>query len=97
MLKITHNFGFFSCCSVKLHDIVEYFNYHKNIPSDVDSSEQFEWYKINKTGDITYDYFKHHNNYTINDIYSNEYNNLDNLINPLLSLMRKSFLNIKIP
>jgi hypothetical protein len=67
MLKCTHNFGFFSCCSVKLNDIIDYFNYHKNIPNEVDSSAQFEWYKINKTGDITYDYFEHYNNINNND------------------------------
>ena len=76
MLKITHNFGFLSCCSVKLHDIIEYFNYHKNIPNDVDSSEQFGWYKINKSGDITYDYFEHHNsNNIINNINNININN----------------------
>ena len=67
MLKHTHNAGFFSCCSVKLNDIIDYFNYYKNIPNDVDSSAQFEWYKINKTGDITYDYFEHYNNIHNND------------------------------
>ena len=62
MIKTTHNAGFFSCCSVKLTDIINYFNTNKKIPNNVDSSEQFQWYKINKTGDITFDYFEHYNN-----------------------------------
>jgi len=89
MLKHTHNAGFFSCCSVKLNDIIDYFNYYKNIPNDVDSSDQFEWYKINKTGDITYDYFEHyhniHNNDTLDTIIKTtnyiDYNNHKQFVN----------------
>lgn len=59
MLKTTHNAGFFSCCSVKLFEIINYFNTNKKIPEKVDSSEQFSWYKptVYKNRDITYDYF----------------------------------------
>ena len=56
MIKVTHNSGFFSCCSVILDNIVQFINNHHNLPI-VDSSEQFKWYKI-KPGDITYDYFE---------------------------------------
>ena len=60
MLKVTHNCGFFSCCSVKLHYIIEYFNKEKILPEEVDSSEQFRIYKplhiLND--DITYHFFK---------------------------------------
>jgi hypothetical protein len=45
VLTIKHNAGFFSCCSVRLHKIVEYFNRFKTLPETVDSSQQFEWYK----------------------------------------------------
>jgi len=62
-IVITHNAGFFSCCSVKLHSIVEYINLNKKLPILVDSSSQFDWYKINKTGDITFDYFKQSDNF----------------------------------
>lgn len=60
MIKVTHNCGFFSCCSVKLHYIVEYFNKEKQLPDNVDSSEQFLMYKpLNMLdNDITYDFFK---------------------------------------
>lgn len=62
-LKITHNGGFFSCCSVKLSNIVDYINMNMRLPDYVDSSEQFEWYKnIIIKKDITYDYFEHYDN-----------------------------------
>ena len=57
---VKHNYGFFSCCSVKLSKIVQYMNANKKLPDKVDSSGLFGWYKINKTGDITYDYFQHY-------------------------------------
>lgn len=51
-----HNHGFFSCCSVILHNIVEYINSNKTLPLS-DSSNSFSWYKKEKR-DITYDYFE---------------------------------------
>lgn len=57
----THNAGFFSCCSLKLNDIVDYINANSKMPAYVDSSVQFEWYKKDNR-DITYDYFEHYNN-----------------------------------
>jgi hypothetical protein len=57
MLRITHNAGFYSCCTIRLEQILEYFRNNKNIPDIVDSSQQFECYKNNKLHDITYDYF----------------------------------------
>lgn len=61
MIKITHNAGFFSCCSVKLTKIVEFINLNKKLPDNVDSSQQFMWYKKDncKKQDITFDYFEH--------------------------------------
>lgn len=60
MIKVRHNCGFFSCCSVKLHYIIKYFNEEKRLPDYVDSSTQFLIYKplhmLNN--DITYDFFK---------------------------------------
>jgi len=55
----THNGGFFSCCSVKLYEIVNFINMHRREPETVDSSQQFEWYK-NTPGDITFVYFEHY-------------------------------------
>ena len=51
-----HNHGFFSCCSVKLHNIVEYINSNKKL-CYADSTNSFGWYKTSNR-DITYDYFE---------------------------------------
>jgi len=61
-VTITHNAGFFSCCSVRLHEIVNYINLNSEIPNEVDSSIQFQWYKVDNNNDITYSYFEHFNN-----------------------------------
>lgn len=60
-LQLTHNSGFFSCCSIRLHSIVEFFNVIKTLPRLVDTSKQFEWYKL-EDRDITFDYFEHYDN-----------------------------------
>jgi len=61
----THtNAGFFSCCSMRLDNIVEYINNMKQIPIHVDSSIQFSWYKKDNDNDITFDYFDHYDNIT---------------------------------
>ena len=62
VLNISHNAGFFSCCSVKLTKIVEFINSDKRLPDIVDSSQQFSWYKDKTNRDITFDYFKHYKN-----------------------------------
>ena len=64
MIKVIEGVGFFSCCSVRLSDIVRFINKKKTLPTDVDSSDQFKWYKNdkNKDKDITFDYFKNYNN-----------------------------------
>jgi len=59
MLKIKHNGGFFSCCSMRLDSIVSYFNMTRKVPLDVDSSKEFTKYKPNSSNkDITYEYFE---------------------------------------
>ena len=97
MLKITHRYGFFSCCSVILKKIREFNKIYKKLPDKIDSSEVFTLYKYNKKIDITYDFFEHYNNININ-INQLEYNdtNIDydqfnnyktlnyNIINPLI-------------
>ena len=62
-IKITHNAGFFSCCSVRLSEIIDFINSNKRLPDNVDSSEQFEIYKKTneKNKDITFDYFENYN------------------------------------
>jgi hypothetical protein len=77
-LVITHNWGFFSCCSVKLHNIIEYVNNTKKLPDKIDCLQQFsQFYKPNPNIDITYDFFKYpfSSEYTYGDRidYHNEY------------------------
>ena len=77
MIKTTHNAGFFSCCSVKLHTIVKFINSNKRLPDIVDSSKQFKLYKNdkNKDKDITFDYFEHYENVPdVNIIHPIDYN-----------------------
>ena len=72
-IKIVHNAGFFSCCSVRLSDIVNYINVHGKTPLEVDSSKQFKMYKNNSDDDVTYDYFEHYDkiNILIDNIHIN--------------------------
>ena len=57
-LVVSHDFGFFSCCSVKLRSIVDYINQNRKLPENVDSSGLFSIYKPNGIDDITYDFFQ---------------------------------------
>lgn len=95
-LKIRHNYsGFFSCCSIKLHKIVEFINLHKKLPKTINSSSLFKLYKIDQSKDITYEYFKDYNEINLNNIISKidyyetyqykNYKYLDfNAINPIV-------------
>ena len=58
----THNAGFFSCCAVKLKNIIDFINTNLKAPDFVDSKNQFQWYKNNTEDDITYQYFEHYDN-----------------------------------
>jgi hypothetical protein len=64
-LTITHSHGFFSCCSVRLHDIIQYYNSYKSIPQKVDSLEQFKLYKYDDTKDVTFDFFEHYDSVNV--------------------------------
>ena len=44
-IKIGHNAGFFSCCSIILNDIIAYYNYRKELPKNIDRTNTFAWYK----------------------------------------------------
>jgi hypothetical protein len=98
-ITCTHNSGFFSCCSVKLHCIINYINLNYKLPDHVDSSQQFSWYKKNQDKDITYKYFEHYDN--IKDITINypinydweyqfvDYSKLD--FNKIIPIIKKYF------
>tara|TARA_E500000331_G_C17241489_1_gene707179 strand:- start:464 stop:1261 length:798 start_codon:yes stop_codon:yes gene_type:complete len=96
---LTHNAGFFSCCSVKLYEIVKFINSNKKTPDNVDSSQQFEWYKNNNDNDITYEYFEHYNNiqnieikYPINYHWRYQFVNYSKLdYNIIIPLIKKYF------
>ena len=60
-LVITHNGGFFSCCTIRLIEILNFFNKNKKLPTFVDSSKQFEFYK-SKNEDLSKFYFTEKNN-----------------------------------
>ena len=84
MIKATHNAGFFSCCSVKLSQIVKFINSNKKIPDIVDSSQQYLLYKSDKDTDkdVTFDYFENYNNITnVNIIYPINYRHKYQFVN----------------
>ena len=67
VLKIWHAGGFFSCCSIKLDKIVEYYNQCKELPKSLNTDRLFKRYKPRRQKRcITYDYFKHFDHYQIN-------------------------------
>ena len=78
-LKIRHSCGFFSCCSVRLHEIVAYINKEKQLPLSVDSSEQFGYYKKNNSqDDITFEYFEHYERLHMNNVLNSHINYNEN-------------------
>lgn len=60
-LIVKHTAGFFSCCSVKLHAIVEYANAHNSFPKRMDGMGLFTLYKMPEqmNQDITHVFFEH--------------------------------------
>lgn len=56
-LVVTHDAGFFSCCSVKLQMIITYIHTHRCLPHIINGSKQFSLYKANPEEDVTYDFF----------------------------------------
>jgi hypothetical protein len=99
MIKTKHYAGFFSSCSVKLTQIVDFINLNKKLPDVVDSSELFEFYKNDKIKDISLEYFENYNNIT--DIYishpihynhTNQFTNYSNLhYEYIIPLIKKYF------
>lgn len=69
-LIITHNAGLFSCYTIRLLNILSYFNKYKKCPNKIDSSKQFKDYKIDQNKDYTFEYIKI--NYSLNINYLND-------------------------
>jgi len=66
ILYITHVAGFFSCCSIRLEEIIKYFNNHQfHLPYQVNSSLQWNWYCPSRLSsqDLTSQYFKTNTDY----------------------------------
>ena len=59
--SLSHDGGFFSCCSVRLYYLILIFNKYKQLPTIYDTTGFYTWYKQNTTDDITFNYFKHYN------------------------------------
>lgn len=51
-LVVSHNAGLFSCATIRLIEIIKFFNQNKRLPDIVDSSEQFAFYKKDLAEDI---------------------------------------------
>lgn len=68
-LVTKHNAGFFSCCTYRLTDIVEYINTNKELPEYIDSSAQFSFYKSNQKEDLIPLYFSQDSNVIIDTDY----------------------------
>ena len=56
-LDIKAGVGIFSCCTVRLELILDYFNTHHATPKQVDSRGQFDFYKDDPNEDISQDLF----------------------------------------
>jgi hypothetical protein len=92
----TNTGGFFSCSSIRLEAIIDYYNKNKKVPDSIDSTIQYDYYKINtdRNIDVSTHYFikDTYENIEINDIieYSNndqfkKYNSINyNLICPFI-------------
>ena len=54
-----HNAGFFSCCTVLLHEMVKYYNTFRVYPERIDATGTFMWYKnpADRARDVRPDYF----------------------------------------
>ncbi len=59
-LTTQHDGGFFSCCSVRLHFLIEFFNKYKSIPGTYVTKKYFECNKRDPEEDLTFHYFKHY-------------------------------------
>ena len=59
-IHLSQSAGFFSCCSVRLDAIIQYYNRFGKLPRAVDSARQFRLYKLREhpDADISPDYFR---------------------------------------
>ena len=105
IITVTHSSGFFSCCSIRLHNIVNYHKHTGTLPEGVDSRQQFKLYNPHWTGntkrDIAFDYFDDydnaedisggHSNYMFSDQWKTYSSLPDNYFTAVNPYMRKYF------
>jgi hypothetical protein len=72
ILKIEHNYGFFSCASVRLCYIINHFSKNRALPDEIDGTGLFDMYKVHRGTDITYDFFKHYKDISDQIVYERE-------------------------
>lgn len=58
-IHLTQSAGFFSCCSVRLDAIIQYYKRYGKLPHKVDSTQQYRLYKLpgQENTDITREFF----------------------------------------
>lgn len=59
ILKVTHNAGYFSNLTIRLMDLMAFMKEHGKFPDEVDSSEQFSFYKDEAHINLIPYYIKH--------------------------------------
>jgi hypothetical protein len=95
-LIVKHNAGFFSCTSIRLYDIISYYNLNKKLPDTVDYSEQYNLYRDIENEDLSSFFFNINDDIKIeifeNKLISNN-KNIDPQVLPYCSI---NFKNIKI-
>ena len=64
-LKIHHADGVFSCFTIRLEAILDYYNTFKRPPALIDSSQQFAKWKEMHHGDISDAFFRHDDSVSI--------------------------------
>jgi hypothetical protein len=64
----SHWAGFFSCCSMRIWQIILYIKNHNKKPDFIDNRESFIWYNSNKNIDIIPNFFHINNDEIIFDI-----------------------------
>lgn len=63
---VTHRSGFFSCYTVILYELINYFNNNNlSLPETLDTSKSFDLYKSDDNIDITNIFFDHYDNKTV--------------------------------
>ena len=89
ILKIKQNNMISDSNIPKCYICKKYYNSKKILPNVVDSSSQFNWYKVNTNRDITFDYFDGYNKYDISADIKNF--SIDN--NPLIKIYNEESIN----